>query len=499
MLEYYFSVHKKQFETLARAWINLGATGVQLCEGEKVLASYPFTGEFKDPTIVAEHNSSKVRLLIYGPSNLHWNAIAEALVEIFGSLFNSEAEIEEMTAALVEVQDRLVALYDLTQAARSLLEVNDLLDYLVEQIHHLLNAAGAFVFIQIGEEPATIRKAGIETISDEDVQNIVQNYLEDTDRHFYIEEPSFSCCFKNIIIVSLPVREGVLAVMGAGDKVKGYFTSADIKLAQAVSDLAGALLENALLYLDAIARTRFETEMAFARRIQESLFPETFPQVHGIDIYGVSKPAYQVGGDFLDVIEIPNRPFSFVLGDVAGKGIPAALMMGMIYTVTHSALVNMPFSRPDQVVSRLNNDLQDVFSKVGLFTTAFIGLWDDQNHKLAFTNAGQSPIIFLPKSGEPQLLEAEDIPIGVFDKYAYTSQEMHLNSGDILLVATDGLVEAHNVSDEMYTYERLKDHLSKIRDLTARKMCNEILNRILDFSAGHPQDDDQTLFVIKVL
>jgi sigma-B regulation protein RsbU (phosphoserine phosphatase) len=147
---------------------------------------------------------------------------------------------------------------------------------------------------------------------------------------------------------------------------------------------------------------------------------------------------------------------------------------------------------------RLNTDLQDDFSKLGVFTTAFIGVWDNKTRILSFTNAGHSPIIYAPVGHEPQLLEAVDIPVGIVDKYPYSTQSKQLNSGDVFLIASDGLPEAHDASKNMYGYDRLRTALGQYREKSPRDICDALLNEVSAFCGYTPQADDQTLLVIKI-
>jgi sigma-B regulation protein RsbU (phosphoserine phosphatase) len=238
--------------------------------------------------------------------------------------------------------------------------------------------------------------------------------------------------------------------------------------------------------------------MDLARQVQLALQPQSLPSVEGMDVFGLSIPALQVGGDFFDIVVREERPLVFMLGDVTGKGMSAALLMSMTRMSARSAARNMPFEAPHQIVNRLNMDLLDDYSTVSMFSTAFVGTFDPATRCLLFTNAGQSPILYMPVHGAPILLEAQDIPVGVLEGYSYSSQQMEMKTGDVLVIATDGFNESRNEEGEMFGIERMLQALAEMRLLAAKEIAEGMLNLVVRFSGGHPQDDDRTIIVLKV-
>ncbi|HNE05595.1 MAG TPA: SpoIIE family protein phosphatase, partial [Anaerolineales bacterium] len=221
------------------------------------------------------------------------------------------------------------------------------------------------------------------------------------------------------------------------------------------------------------------------------------PQVSGVDIFATSIPAFEVGGDFFDVIDRSAESLIFSLGDVTGKGMPAALLMSMAHTIIKAASRNMPFDHPHQVLNRLNHDMESDFSNVGMFTTVMLGMVDCANCKLHFSNAGQSPIYYMPVNGDAVLLEAQDIPVGILDTVEYTTQSLSLAHGDLFVAASDGFPESRNPVGEMYGYERMKNILSASRQLSSKQIAEALLNDVNTFCETHPQDDDRTIIVLK--
>ena len=498
-LSAFLPAYHAQFDLLARVWMSVGASGVRLTEAGQEVARYPKNEELTQTVLTARSARSRLELEIYGLSDDVWQAAADGLVELFASLLEAEAQMESLTAALVESQDRLVALYELTQAARKLVAIDDILDLLTSEACRLFESDGSFaVLIQADQPLVVIQRCGM-FIPEEQILEAINLYRSDPSRHTYQGQKPLPADVHNLMLVSIPVSERAFAALGVYNRQSGEFASPEIKLAQAIADQIGAQIETTLLHQQALARIRFETEMELARQVQIALLPQSLPQAPGVNVYGTSLSALEVGGDFLDVVTRRDTgSLVFILGDVTGKGMPAALLMAMTRTVSHSAALNMPLCESAQLVKRLNMDLINDFSNVGMFCTVFVGLLDPVTHDLLYTNAGQSPIIYAPAGAAASLLEAEDIPVGVFDDYEYTSQSLILNPGDVFIIASDGFSEARNMSGEMFGYDRLLESVSALSSRSAREITEQLFLEVASFAGNHPQDDDRSILVIKM-
>lgn len=489
--------HRKTFHSLAAGWVRVGATCVQLRREDHVLISYPEGAAAAGPVLRAVSRTSNLVLHVYGMAETHWEATAESMMDIFASLLSADTDMDSLTAALVETQDRLVALYELTQSTRRTLDVPTLLDLVIQQSKHLLDVDGGFVVLKEKDKKAIVHQVSDRPLHPAHVEAAAALFRRDPSRHIFKDSETLPAGLRNVMMVSLPVRDELFAAVGLFNKT-GNFTTPDIKLAQAIAGHIGAQLENAMLHQEAMERTRLETEMDIARQVQMAILPQSIPSVEGVDIFASSTPALEVGGDFFDVINRSGTSLIFAVGDVTGKGMPAALLMSMTHTVIKSASRKMPFTHPHQVMNRLNHDLFEDFSTVGMFTTVFVGQLSSVDCTLNFTNAGQSPIFHIPSGREPVLLEAQDIPIGITDVYEYSSQHLCLFPGDIFIVASDGFPESRNTANEMFGYERMRQSLSRSCGLPAREMAAQLLMDVDEFCGPHPQDDDRTIVVVKI-
>lgn len=252
-----------------------------------------------------------------------------------------------------------------------------------------------------------------------------------------------------------------------------------------------------MLYQESVNHTHIEAEMELARRVQLRLLPKSPPDVDGLDIGADSCPAWQVGGDFFDFIYRPGRPFIFAVGDVTGKGLSAALLMSMTRTVVRSAAKFTTVLTPKAVMNRSNVDLYDDFTEVGMFATAFIGQYQPQADELSYANAGHSPVIYCPAGGPATLLQADGTAMGVLPFGSWENHALPFRPGDLLVVATDGFSEARDQTGDMFGYDRLLRLIEAVADRSAQKISEQIYDSVRDFAYGQPQDDDQTIVVIK--
>ncbi len=490
--------HYESFKSMAAGWIHIGANCVQLVKADEILIRCPDSAPGKGKLLSVDSQTSGLTLRVYGLDDVRWIPAAESMLEVFVSLIFSDADLESLTAALVETQDRLVAFYELTQATRRTLDMPTLLDLLIKESKHLMGVDGGFVILREKGKKPIIHQVSDTPLHPAHIEAAATLYQRDPHRHIFKDSETLPFSLRNVMMIALPVRDEISAAVGLFNKT-GNFTTPDIKLAQAIADHIGAQVENALLHKEAVERVRLETEMDIARRVQTAILPQAIPRVKGLDVYATSIPASEVGGDFFDVINRSDDTLIFALGDVTGKGMPAALLMSMAHTIIKSASRNMPFTHPHQVLNRLNHDMAADFSNVGMFTTVMLGLVDCSSCQLHFSNAGQSPVYFIPAHAEPALLEAQDIPVGILDAMEYSTQSLSLSTGDIFIAASDGFPESSNPAGEMYGYERMKAALSASRGLSARQIAEALLADLNSFCGTYPQDDDRTIVVVKFL
>jgi sigma-B regulation protein RsbU (phosphoserine phosphatase) len=248
------------------------------------------------------------------------------------------------------------------------------------------------------------------------------------------------------------------------------------------------------------ARERIASELRIAAEIQTSMLPRRFPpfpERKEIEIFAMSHPAKEVGGDFYDFFFTDKNRLYFGIGDVSGKGVPAALFMAITKTILKTEALRGLSSK--DILDHINNILC-LDNETGMFVTIFCAILDLGTGELQFSNAGHNPPLVC---GSGECFEFMDVPkgfvAGAIENSKCGSGTLTLRPGDIIFLYTDGVTEAMNPEGELFCEERLKSCLANLqlqnKDVTW--MVNEVRQEILNFTRGAPQYDDITMLALK--
>ncbi len=302
---------------------------------------------------------------------------------------------------------------------------------------------------------------------------------------------------RSILCVPMKVKGRTIGILEAINPTKGRsFGEEDVELFSAFANQAAIAIENARMHQRLLERQRIEQELAIARQIQQSFLPRVCPRPKGARFFACNISAKEVGGDFYDFIEIGRGRIGVVVGDVSGKGIPAALYM--VKTISEFRNFALLYENADDALFAVNNSLVKK-SKFGMFVTLFYLILDLEAKSIRFSNAGGPPLIF--REGESDkvrsLKGAGGSPLGIISNMGYTQEELSLKKGDLLLSYTDGIVEARDSKGKEFTLERLKA-LVRGKSLEPRRVIDEILREVNAFSKGVAQHDDLTLLAISI-
>jgi sigma-B regulation protein RsbU (phosphoserine phosphatase) len=284
------------------------------------------------------------------------------------------------------------------------------------------------------------------------------------------------------------VKEVALPMIGANALGMGIFVFIIRNLI--VERRTAAEKEN---YRREIERTEYEMETA--RGIQTSFLPESPPQIKGFDIAALSLPARQVGGDFYDFIPVAQDKWGFVIADVSGKGVPAALFMALSRTLLRANTVSNPAVR--EAIQKSNNMIAQE-DRADMFVTLFYAVLDLPDRLLRYVNAGHNPPLLLKgDTGDVSLLQAKGVALGVMDNIQLEEKELHLADNDLLVLYTDGITEAINEAKEEFGQKRLIEVVKQNAGLPARDLAGMVKNEVFAFAKGQPQHDDFTLVILK--
>jgi len=246
-------------------------------------------------------------------------------------------------------------------------------------------------------------------------------------------------------------------------------------------------------------RVRMSRELEIARQVQMRLLPKTSPEVAGFEIRGFCNPAQETGGDYYDFIDLGNSRIGIVIGDVSGKGVPAAIYMTLTKGIVQSHADD--FLSPAEVMVKVNNLLYKTIDKDS-FVSLFYAVLDSKSRKVVYSRAGHNPVLhYNLKDQKCTLLEPNGIALGLekgeIFKKVITQREVTLSKGDLLVFYTDGFTEAMNQGGDEYGEDRLKNLICKYHDKSSDQIY-QILNRdIKHFIKDAPQHDDMTMVFVK--
>ena len=266
----------------------------------------------------------------------------------------------------------------------------------------------------------------------------------------------------------------------------------------------GLALENSRLTAQIAAevanRVERTRELERAREVQERLFPQACPPVAGLDYAGACRPALGVGGDYYDFIRLSGTEVGIAIGDVSGKGIPAALLMATLRAYLHGQRLCSMTDLADVMVNL--NRLVYESSAANRYATFFYGRYDAPMRRLEYVNAGHNPpLIFRTRRDRHDILRLETggPVIGLMPDCSYRQGGVTLEEGDVLVLFTDGITEAMNAEGEEWGEERLTQVIGANRALRARDLIDRITRTSDEFAGGAAQYDDMTLIIARVI
>jgi phosphoserine phosphatase RsbU/P len=299
-----------------------------------------------------------------------------------------------------------------------------------------------------------------------------------------------------VAISVLGRRLGVLAVADKESRDGGVldFTPTDARLLSLFANQAAAAIETARLHRAAIEKERIERELELAAAIQREILPRSLPEVAGLELAAANVPTRQVGGDYYDFLPLSGGRLGFLVADVSGKGVPAALLVSTVHAAVHLQIDEA--KTIVELVERIDRHLRR-YAATRKFLTLFFGLLEPDSGVLRYVSAGHNPALLVSASGKIERLDSTGVPVGMLPNPSWREEIRMILPGDLLAVYTDGLTEAVNQPEEEFGLERLERAIGKRRQLPVQQLCDEVMAKVADFARDMPQYDDQTLLLVR--
>jgi sigma-B regulation protein RsbU (phosphoserine phosphatase) len=425
-----------------------------------------------------------------------------------------EATISGSSKQILEAQpaEKLAFLLNMTTELTQTFNLEELLPKIVDSLFQVFRQADRGFIIMADEGkliPKVIKtRRGNDDASARFSRKIVNQCIEtgsallsedaSADKRFDLSQSIADCRIRSVMCAPLSGRSSGKAMgviqLDTQDRFKKFIQD-DLRLLIAVAGQAAVALENASMHTRLLASAKVEQDLKVATQVQLSFLPKKSPQVAGYEFFAHYEPALEVGGDYYDFIPLPggNR-LGIMIGDVAGKGVPAALLMAKVSSDARFCMLTEP--DPGRAVFKLNELMQEA-GMLDRFVTLSAGLLNTEKNEVTFVSAGHMPPILLRRaSGKFEEAMSRDIagfPLGVADGIPYEACSVTLEAGDVVVLFTDGVTEAKNKQDAEFQMEGIHAVLSESGPMTANAIGHRLINAVRQHSLGCKQHDDITV------
>jgi sigma-B regulation protein RsbU (phosphoserine phosphatase) len=397
----------------------------------------------------------------------------------------------------------LESLYDIGLSIAATLNLEDLAEEILLRTISLINARRAALFLRENGRFRLYRSFGdvrAEFLDDELTETLSDKLLVEGEPISFTE--GIDCIFPDCgSFVALPIRGNneIIGVIAAADRETrdggvGAFEQNDLRLLSLFASQVAIALENARLHQEALKKQAMERDLELAATIQRDIIPKRLPDVAQFEIAAMARPARQVGGDYHAFFQ-RDGALSMIVADVAGKSMPAALLVSALHAAVH--LLFEEGRDLGDIATELNKHIHR-WSAENKFITMVIATIDPEEETIRFVNAGHNPA-YVAINRKLEMLRSNGLPIGIMPTTRYATQTRPFPAGSLLVVYSDGITEAENVADEEFENERLEQVLNGDIDGSPSALVDAIGRAVEEFVGEAPQKDDQTLVVLRLL
>ena len=427
-----------------------------------------------------------------------------------GTILRSASALLAAAPAAGESAARLRLLNEVHRALASPITLEALLELILERVFVQLSPDEGAVFLR-GPDGALARAAlrqgrGVtgeplysRRLAQEVTEKGVAALVTDArmDERFAKAESIVASGVRSLLAAPLLDSDGCLGMIVLNARNRLYpFGEDDLELLVALASAAAMRIRNIELAEDQARRRLLDRELDLAHDIQMGMLPRAFPKRRELDVHAALRPARSVGGDLYDVVADGERLWLLV-GDVSGKGVGAALFMAVTHTLFRAIAPGS--ASVAEAVSRMNHELARDNDRA-MFVTAFGARLDLATGALEYVNAGHNPTYRLQASGGPAALSGPvDPALGAVEGHVYRESRVVLATGDLVLLYTDGVVEARNAGGDEFHALRLESYLGGCREAPADRVVQGLVERLDDFVGDAPQYDDVTILALRWL
>jgi phosphoserine phosphatase RsbU/P len=443
-----------------------------------------------------------------GPIDLAARQMLALTAEVIHRMCDQERQLRDRI-------EELSTLYKLTTLFSAQLELPRVLDTVVKTVVDIMGVKAAVIRL-LDRETNELAIEAVANLSQEYLgkgrillrDSILDSQAFQTGEVVYVEDEQND---PRVLYPAQTRTEGIRSALIAPLIYKGSFVGAlrvytgqvkhfsryEISMVKAIAEQAASAIVNAQLHEETLRARDMQRQVQTASIVQRRMIPERPPKIAGLDLAAVYVPSLEISGDFYDFIELPEGNLGLTICDVMGKGVPAGLLMAAVRASLRAHVGDL-FDL-SEILRRVNRSLcSDTLHSA--FATLFYGVLDMPSMLLTYANAGHEPPLFV-RNGQVRPLTSGGTVLGVEPGAAYTRETVKLRKGDVLVLATDGLVEAMNFQDEQFGHERFMAaaRAAVEKSLPADGIAKHLLWEMRRFAGLRERGDDVTLVVVKVM
>ncbi|MCX6134839.1 MAG: SpoIIE family protein phosphatase [Ignavibacteriales bacterium] len=432
------------------------------------------------------------------PDTVMVEAVVDLAADGIGYFVKSEAEIQTLSEELLERYQELHVLYDVIEDVSTVFDKNEICRIILAKAVHSLNVGFGTVVLMDGTGLAiqareTDPKSTL-AFSEDDCLSYARDIVSSR-KHLILERTEQNN--QSVLGVPIDVDNRAIGAIVLLAKTGGeMFTSGDRISLTALAGYLGVAVNTARLVAEAREAEGLRHEIEFAQQIQQSLLPDRVPEFARLDVAALCLPSAQVGGDLFGFIKLDSQQWALIVADVAGHGLGAAFIMASLRSILRSEA--KPGVSAADILKNSNNLLNEDTRGNDVFATVFVGLYSEEDNSLRYSNAGHPPAL-LWKAATQEFLELAEggVVLGLFSDETYEEKLTHLQTDDILVLFTDGIVESKSDDGLLYGDDRLRDVIKTNARSSSEELMKAILESVDRFRNGARQRDDVTILIFK--
>src|SRR5690242_4314922 len=518
-LYFRFSVgHQREVAERMRIKLGEGVTGAAAQKGEAILVDDVAADSRYIPVLPNVRSELAVPLIvknrvigvidIESPQPHHFNEEHKRLLTLIASRMAIGIENARLYTRISRQARTLLLLNEIARELTSILNVDELLKRVGELLSRLIDFQ-MFSILLLDSAGTTLQhrfslrfQENIQLKHDIPVGEGLVGYAAQHKQAVLVRDVKKDSRYietnpetRSELVVPLIYQDNVIGVLDLEHTKRGFFTDDHQRTITTLAAQIAIAIENARLY-EQVARQekRLERDLAMARELQFRLLPQSRPKLANLEIAAKFSPARAIGGDLYDFIPYSQSRMAFVIGDISGKGAPAAIYAALVSGILRSHAPMEP--GPAEMLAAVNYSLAERRIE-GQFVSLIYAVWDDENRTLQVSNSGLPRPVFCHK-GKVQLIEATGLPLGLFDDAEYDEFTFQAEPDDVFVFFSDGILDATNKAGDLFGRTRLEKIINECYGNSAESIVKSVFKAAAEHAKGVETFDDQTVVAIKV-